>query len=246
MIALLPFNTAHAQVINIEDRRLQVPDSIHFMGFADLGGYFFQNDKSLLSIKGNLQLEYYNKKHFIISLTNYNLIKSDQQNFLNDGFQHLRYNYVASKWMTLEAFGQLQYNERTRLLLRGLTGAGIRLRLKPIFKQRVHIGIIPMYEYNQIRDTALIFRDFRLSNYLSFHVKLLQNKVTISSTTYFQPLIDDWSNFRVSSESSILIQILKRWNFRAGFTYTYDNDSRIPQDIPDRVYSFTNGIRWDF
>jgi hypothetical protein len=239
-------NTLRAQVVNIEDRRMQVPDSVHFMGFADLGGYFFKNDKSLLSIKGNLQLEYYKDRHFVISLTNFNLINSDEQNFLNDGFQHIRYNYVANKWITLEAFGQLQYNERTRLLLRGLTGAGPRLRLKPIFKQRVHLGIIPMYEYNQIRDTILIHRDIRLSNYLSIHVRLFQNKVSVSSTTYFQPLINDWSNFRVSSETSILFQILKRWNFRTSFTYAYDNDRRIPENIPDQVYSFNNGLRWDF
>ncbi len=235
-----------AQIVNIEDRRMQVPDSIHFMGFADIGGSYYRNDKSLLSLRGNLQMEYYKDRHFVISLTQYNLVQADQDNFLNDGFQHLRYNYVAGKWITWEAFGQVQYNERTRLLLRVLTGAGPRLRLKPIFKQRVHIGLLPMYEYNQIRDTVIIHRDIRLSSYLSIHVKTNDNRISLSSTTYFQPLLADGGNFRIASETSLVVKVLKQLSLRGSLTYLYDNDDRIPADIPDRVYQVQQGIRWDF
>jgi hypothetical protein len=239
-------NTLSAQIINVEDRRVKLGDTIAFKGFADMGFNLYQTDKRLLSGRANIQMEYVHQRHFFLSMTGYNFVQADKTKYLNDGFQHLRYNYELDpdEWVW-EAFVQAQYNERTRILFRGLTGTGIRWKLKKYVKQKVYIGILYMFERNELNKTEVLENNHRLSSYLSFNFKI--NSVSkFSSTTYFQPLLNQLNNYRLSSESALVFGLSKKWSFKATFTMNYDNDPRLPVNFPDLTYNWVNGLRYDF
>ncbi|MBL7813455.1 MAG: DUF481 domain-containing protein [Saprospiraceae bacterium] len=235
-----------AQIINIEDRRVALGDSVTFKGFGDLGLNLYRNDKQTTTAKASLQLEYKHQKHFALLLSGYNLIHTEgATNVLNDGFVHLRYNYDLSKHWVYEAFSQGQYNERTRILFRGLIGTGIRIKIKHGKTQRYYIGLSYLFESNQFKDNTLRQEDHRLSGYLSYNIAF-SNKSRLVHTTYLQPRLNDWQNIRVSSEASLLFNISKHLIFRSTFNTAYDSDPRLPASVPDWIYTFTNGLRFEF
>ncbi len=242
----LAIHNIKGQIINIEDKRVALGDSIKFKGFGDFGVNFYRNDKQLITIKANVQLEYVNRRHFALCLNGFNLIHNEgAANTLNDGFTHVRYNYDLSKRWVYEAFVQGQYNERTRVLFRGLIGTGVRLKLKHGKKQRYYIGLSYFLESNQFKDSTVRQLDNRLSGYLSYNINFGE-KSRFVHTTYAQPRLGNWQNIRVSSEASLLFVISKHLTFRTTLNTAYDSDPRLPDSVPNWIYTLTNGLRFEF
>ncbi|MEN9613092.1 MAG: hypothetical protein RLZZ628_3906 [Bacteroidota bacterium] len=239
-------NTLSAQIVNVEDKRVKLGDTIAFKGFADIGFNLYQTDKRLLSGRANVQMEYVHHRHFFLSMTGYNFVQADKTKYLNDGFQHLRYNYewTPDEWVW-EGFVQAQYNERTRILFRGLAGTGVRWKLQKYLKQKVYLGILYMFERNELNKTEVLENNHRLSSYLSFNFKI-NSFSKFSSTTYFQPLLNQLNNYRLASESALVFGLSKKWSFKGSFTINYDNDPRLPVNFPDLTYNWVNGLRYDF
>jgi hypothetical protein len=234
-----------SQIINIEDKRVKIGDSIATKGFVDLGFNVVQNDKQLITATGSGLLEHVRFKHLFLLLSGYNFVKTGDNKLLNDGFGHFRYNYYLGKNTTLEAYTQMQYNERTRSLFRGLVGSGLRYKVNLTEKHRFYVGLSYMFEHNQFSDITVRQYDHRLSSYISFNINV-NERIRLANTTYFQPLLKAVTYGRVSSQGSLICQITKRFVYRSTLSLTYDNDARLPVSVPDLVYSWTNGIRWEF
>jgi hypothetical protein len=245
LIFLAFYGKMQAQIINIEDKRVRLNDSIAIKGYADVALSAVKNDKKLVTVSANTQLEYLNQKHLFLLIGGYNLVKAGSNNFLNDGYGHFRYNYELSKNVTWEAFTQGQYNERTRSRFRALVGTGARFRFHFTEKNRFYLGTALMFEHNQFSDITPRQYDVRLSNYLSFTVAI-SDKIKLNNTTYFQPVLTDLGNFRVSSQGNVLFQITKKLVFKVSGNLILDKDVRLPPSVPDLIYAWTNGLRWEF
>lgn len=238
----------NAQIINVEDKRVRLADSISWKGYIDLGFNVFQYDKRLTVARVATQVEYLKKKHFVMLFGGYNLAHTEggAQNFLNDGYLHLRYNYdLNPKWFVIEGFVQSQYNERLRIVSRNLAGFGGRVKLRPVLKQRFYIGVAVMNEANQFKDTPDVASQWRMSSYMSYNFTFKGGSRWLH-TTYFQPVLTDFSVHRLSSEASWLLKISKKWHFRATANCAFDNDARIPTTVPDFVWTWTNALRYEF
>ena len=236
-----------AQIVNIEDKRVNRVDSIAWFGFLNVGFNVIQNGKSVVSINGDLRIEHVRKRHTWLALTNYNLGKVEKQDVINDGFQHFRYNYEISSGVTWEAFTQTQFNEAIRLQLRWLLGGGPRFNLIRKENHEMNLGALYMYEYNEehFKETAVTFyhRDHRLSCYLSFVTHPTPN-FSISGTSYFQPLLNNWDDLRFSSQTSLIFHLTKKLHYSASFSLLYD--SRVPETVANTIYNWKNGLRWEF
>ena len=244
-LLLVFYGKIHTQIINIEDKRVRLNDSIALKGYVDMAVNVFKNDKKLVTISANSQLEYVKLKHLFLLIGGYNLVKAGSNNFLNDGYGHFRYNYDVSKNVTWEAFTQGQYNERTRSRFRALMGTGARFRFHFTEKNRLYLGTALMFEHNQFSDITPRQYDVRLSNYLSFTI-IISDKIKLNNTTYFQPVLTDLGNFRVSSQGNALFQITKKLVFKISGNLILDRDTRLPPSVPDLIYAWTNGLRWEF
>ncbi|MEM1319604.1 MAG: DUF481 domain-containing protein [Bacteroidota bacterium] len=242
-VLVLLSQLAAAQIVNIEDKRVERQDTAGWYGFINAGLTLVNNGSEIITINGALRVERLQYRHWFMSLSNFNLVKAEGKDFVNNGFQHFRYNYNVNKWLTWEAFVQAQYDERLNLRLRTLLGTGPRFRLFRNDKIRAFLGTLYMYEYNRETDPEVILNDNRLSTYLSFNYKPLSN-VTIASTTYYQPLLNKLADWRLSSQSSLLIAINSKLRFKASFNIIYD--SKVPEGVANTIYRLTNGIRLDF
>lgn len=232
-----------AQIVNIEAKRVTQRDSSEWYGRVDLGLNLVENGNSIVNLNGGLNIEYVKGRHWALSLTNFNFIQIEKEDFINDGFQHFRYNYQMSKRVTFEAFTQAQYNEKLNLRLRWLLGTGARIALVQKEKHKAFLGLTYMYEFNEETNPEMQFRDNRLSTYISLNIKPFSN-ASISSTTYYQPVLNDFSDLRLSSQTALLIKLTQKLLFTMTFNITYD--SRVPESVANTIYSLRNGIRWNF
>ncbi|MFK7808054.1 MAG: DUF481 domain-containing protein [Saprospiraceae bacterium] len=235
-----------SQIVNIEKKRGSVADSVFWNGDIRLGAALIQNSKRIINVHSVLRIDHVRYRHSFMSLSNYRLGRVDKEDFLNSGFQHFRYNYRMSKRWTWEAFTQLQYDEQIALEMRWLLGSGPRVALILQEKNQAYLGALYMYEYNEektLDDDIRIIRDHRLSTYLNLHFQPLE-QLSINSTTYYQPVINDLVDLRLSTETSLEMKITERLVYNTVFTLVYDTDP--PPNITKTIYSFRNGLRLTF
>ena len=232
-----------AQIVNVEDRRAVDIDTSGWFGNIDMGFNLVKNTSEIFNISGQSQIEYIKNRHYVLNVTNYALVKAEGTEFINDGFTHLRYNYFISKKWTYEAFGQIQYNEKINLRLRGLTGTGMRYLLLEKNKKRFYLGLAYMFEYNQEKEPLRIFRDSRMTTYLSASIPITKF-ITLSGTTYYQPVLFGFKVWRLSSQNNLVISITNKLKFVTSFRIVYD--TRAAEGIPNTIYNFNNRLRFTF
>jgi len=147
--------------------------------------------------------------------------------------------------LTWEAFTQLQFDDVQDIELRYLAGTGPRFQLIQTDTAKLFWGVLAMFDYEETSEDPndesiiTIYRDIRLSTYLStsFRVKKF---LTINHVTYFQPVLNRWSDFRISSETRINIALRKNVSLNSFFQFVYD--TRPALDVPPLMFALTNGL----
>jgi hypothetical protein len=101
-----------------------------------------------------------------------------------------------------------------------------------------------MYEYEELDDGVTpIQRDFRGSTYFSFTLYPLET-LSFSSTTYYQPQFSQLNDYRISSQSALLISVFKKIAFLVNYTFTFDTFPAV--GIPNSQYELTTGLAYSF
>lgn len=236
-----------AQIVNIEDQRRKL-DSLGWTGQVELGGKVARNRNRVITLSSGLRFDWRGPQANILLLADYRLVQVDDNNGLNAGFLHLRYGYALAeddRWRW-ESFTQVQYNEQLRLTLRWLLGSGLRRRLFQEAEARAYVGILYMYEYDELAETDLLYRDHRLSSYLTFSLQPLKG-LTLASTNYYQPRLPDFSDARFSSVGTATFALTRLLALNARFSLTHDpRASRDLPDIPATTFALTTGLRLNF
>lgn len=241
-IGLLLFEVSTAQIVNVEDLRSNLGDTTGMFERLNVGFSFVKNDQEIFTLNSDFQIEILEENQMFLSVTSLSFLKAGNTNFVNSGLQHLRYNYSIREWLKWEAFGQVQYNEQLRIRLRALAGTGPRFNFEIKEKNSLNLGLSYMWEYEEITEPDETEHDQRLNSYLGFFWDL--SPLNISSTTYFQPLFTDLSDHRLSNTTSLTTDFKKNWSIKVTFTLTYD--SRLPESVPDLIYSVVNSIQYRF
>jgi len=234
-----------AQIVNIEDKRRQL-DTTAFLGQVDLGGQLTQNTSKVLTLSLALRLDRQTQRHMYLLLANYNLVSVNTDRFINDGFGHLRYGRRLTTHWTWESFGQLQYNRRLRIGLRGLLGSGPRLQLTRDEQLELAVGLLYMFEYNELNEGAVVRRDHRLSSYLSVHYHP-KDYLSFNSTSYYQPLLGSWDSGRFSTVNTLSLSVSDYLKLTSSFSLVYDGLlARLAEGVPPTTYQWQNGLRFQF
>ena len=230
-----------SQVINIEGKRF-LNDTNGLVGRSDFNFNVNQNTQQALTLGINIHLQYKHNKHRILAISDLAIIKAANQDFQNTGYQHLRYSYKIQKIISWENFIQGQYNRVLLLDKRYLAGTGARFRLIKSKHFRLYAATMYMYEFQSQAFETIIQYNHRINSYLTLNFDF--NKFDYTSTTFYQPLINNFSNYRIATDNNIDISINHRFNFRVGLNLLYDVNQ--PPGIPPLVYIFRNGISFRF
>ena len=129
-----------------------------------------------------------------------------------------------------------------------LAGTGPRLRLVKTDSAQLYFGALYMFEHEEARNEFeapeaytehLMLDDHRLSTYLSAGFRFT-SYLTLNHVTYFQPNLSNFSDFRISSETSLSIKLTDRLSLRTYFQLIYDTEPLIP--VPNAMYVLNNGF----
>ncbi len=241
IINFFMLKTTNGQIVNIEDKRSTFNDSIGWYETGELSGQWKKNKTEIFRVTAGFQVEFQYKKRVLLSISEINFAKVDNNNFINEGFQHLRYTKLINKRLSFESFAQAQYNEQLSLKLRILFGTGMRYNICNN-KSKCNLGLSMMYEYDE-ESINITHKDFRLNSYFSAAIPV-SDKMKIYSTSYYQPLMNDFNDFRLSSQSKLIMTITKKVSATITFSILYD--SRAPEGSPELSEDLYGGIRYKF
>ena len=244
VLILLIFPTGiKAQLVNVEKSRKEAKPGLQ--GHIDLSLMLTQNTKQIFETGTSAHLQYTKGRHMALVLNNIGLMRVEGDNLINNGFQHLRYNYtIGDGFVTTELFTQHQYNSIRLLKRRFLLGGGPRFRVYETDNLGIYVAPLIMYEQELLNDPMQPQTDkFKGDLYVSL-TYALDEKINISHTTYYQPDFAIFKEYRLSSETGLELKFTDRFSFIV--TYNLAFDSHPPQDIPGLFYTLRNGIKYNF
>lgn len=235
--------SAKSQILNAESLR-KVTDTSGFSGSVSLDFSIKRDANEHLGFASKTHLQYKMNPHLILLKNDIELESIGDNKFENSGIFHLRYNYRFHPKIAWEVFTQAQYNKISKIEFRYLLGTGPRLKLTNSEKYKFYLGLLVMYEHEELSDgIGPINRDIRGSSYLSFSLYPTKN-VSLTSTTYYQPKLKKFADYRVSNQTSLLIDIFEDFVFKTSYTFLYDEMPAV--GIPNSQYKLTSGIAYTF
>lgn len=236
--------SANSQIVNVEKKRKD--NKTGFQGTANFEFSARNTGNKLFELKNNIDLQYNNNQNTVILINNIKYLRLDKGNLINDGFIHLRYNYNLpdTSFITIETFGQAQYNANKLLSERFLYGAGARFKIFDNPKLKFYTASLAMYEYEQLSDSInSLSKLVRLDLYTTANFSI-NNKFSLNLIAYYQPAFNNFSDFRVSGEINSRFSFTK--NFALDVGYSADYDSKPPEDIQNLFYNFRTKFAFMF
>lgn len=237
----------NAQVINIEAQRIKT-DTTGWAGSAEADFSIYKNNYVLYNFGSDIHVQFKTKRSLFLLLNNVSFVSVDYPNaedtpFENAGFQHFRYNYKITDRFVWEAFVQGQYNEPLGITWRFLAGTGPRYKIIGAEEFRLYVAALYMYEKEQNPEYDAPLDTHRMSSYVSFTVAPNDN-FSLVSTTYYQPALSDFSDYRISSTTNLKIYLSERFYFKSDYSILFD--TAPAEGVDATVYSFDNGVGLEF
>ncbi|MCU0421287.1 MAG: DUF481 domain-containing protein [Bacteroidia bacterium] len=230
------------QIVNMEGRRFENP-KLGWQGTAEFGANFIQvNQNNINQLSNRLFVVHHTNKRNLLFVNDVTLVQSDNQNLVNNAFQHFRYIKQGDSTVFPEAFVQVQFNQQLDISLRVLSGAGFRFRLYKSEKSFFYIGNVLMYEYEQNPELDAQ-NNMRLSSYASLDFGDF-DRIPVTFVGYLQPRINNINDYRVSVEASVLFKSKSKFSFRMMARYAYD--AFPPPGINPFFGSFSNSLLYQF
>ena len=158
-------------------------------------------------------------------------------------FYHLRYNRKLNKVVRWEAFTQWQQNNITNIDLRFLAGTGPRFKLHESRRLKLYGASLAMYEYERDKKPPVAYKDMRGDMYMTFTYKPTVF-ISITSTTFYQPLLRYVKDFRVLNQEAVTIKATKHFSITTSFDYLYD--AFPAAGTPNINYTIINGFNYTF
>lgn len=240
-------NSINAQIVAVKSSDVN-EDSTGWHLTFNVDFYTTKNTNTIYASNAGSYIQYKSGKHRFISMNEYDVILNNGREGAsgeNRAYQHLRYNFLWKKKVAWEAFSQIQFDGILRIKRRLLLGAGPRFNLLKKEQSDVHLGVAYMYEYEQELDTTVFHRDHRISSFLSVD-KIFDNGHSISTIGYYQPVINNFDDYRISWGFRLALKIATNLSFNFNIHLNYDAQPVIDNNIPSLTYSIRNGISISF
>jgi len=190
------------------------------------------------TIDGSARIDYNQEKFNTFLVGNYNYKKTPEKTIIHKGFAHVRFNREINEKSSVEAFLQQEFNELLLLDDRKVVGASFRTHLLNIKNKkdsltegfRSNLGIGGMYEIERYDLSGIEnntqeakYYNWRITSYLTLDWSITKD-VNYWCVMYYQPNINNFSDFRSIVESGLDIRIIGHLLFTFGVGYRYNNE----------------------
>jgi hypothetical protein len=243
LLLLFKYSAVNAQISNVEAQRIQT-DTTGWAG--SFGGSFnlTKNAIRIFSAKAFAAIQFKAPKNTYLLLGNYGYLKTHRRKLVNNAFIHFRFDHKFTNLIRWEFFIQDQNNEITKIDRRFLIGTGPRFKLPAPENLKAYLGISFMREYEKdITQPPITHRIFRNSSYLAF-LFAPEKYLKLVSTTYYQPRLGRFSDFRILNQETANFSITKKLSLILTWNYLYDSFPVV--GVPRSNYTLTSGIQYVF
>lgn len=244
---ILSPSLAHA-IVSMESVHLGKPPQ-GFKGSFDTSVDAEYGNTESASVSTGVKLEWAEDQNTDFVLANYQYGESSRVKVKNNSFVHLRHIHQLNNEVAWEAFSQLSRNEFTRLNLRALIGGGARLTLGDSGEKRaIYLGLGGFYEREAL-DIDTSGGDTNTETTLRGNVYLVMKyqfnqHVFMVSSTYYQPAVDEVSDYRAIENASLVSQLTDDLSLKLAIDIQHDN--KPPPDVKETDASITIGFSVDF
>jgi len=253
---IFSFHFLNAQVVNIESLRMKTNDlrslllsNIDFSYSNNNGNYYYDIGTGI-----GATFKSKNRENIYFAVGNYNLIRSEGEDFQNKWFIHLRYNHEFTDVFRTELFAQSQSNQVLDVNSRNLIGAGLRLKFvllkasdleKNDTGLRFYLGTAYMYEVEKSDAINSSLYNHRHSSYLSFSGHIPKTALSVTNTLYYQPLYENFSDYRLTNQLQFNISLNEKntLSFNTTFNYSYDSNTPLNRSEFSSYIKFGFGLR---
>jgi len=102
---------------------------------------------------------------------------------------------------------------------------------------------LTMYEIEKETGINALQKNVRLSSYASLSV-YPNDRIEIISTTFYQPRVDKFNDYRILNQSTLKVKASKRLTLGISWNYLFDNFPAT--GIPKENYSLNTGLEYEF
>jgi putative salt-induced outer membrane protein YdiY len=229
-------------IVNVENIRVKEPEE-GFSGnlAAGIDLESGNTNRSRIALGARTQWKRGYVLDFIVF--NYDYGESAGTTDVNKSFIHGRHVVTMSPRWAWEAYGQVQQDEFRRLNFRGLVGGGLRNTLYRSGDQTaVYLGFGSLFENEELDDNS-VDQTVRGSFYLSIKHEVRKD-VNLMSTTYLQPSIERFGNFRASEQAAITVGLTNTLDLKLALDISHDSEP--PAGVERTDTKFTTGLAYRF
>ena len=218
----------HAQV-NVEQNRPQSRDGFH--ATLDSAFTLIRGNVDLSQLSLNGRAEYTRGVHTPFVQASISYGEKSGAAFLNQSFGHARWTAMWWDFIGTEVFAQLQENSFRSLVLRQLYGGGVRVRFSAWTSGQVAMGLGSMFERevyverDEMSTREVLENNARATSYLTLRQEVKSAAdLTLSSTLYFQPLLEQVRDYRILYDLSCEIKLSALVRLVESFHLLYDRE----------------------
>ena len=255
---IVSFHFSNAQVVNVESLRMKTND-LNSLLLSNIDfSYSNNNGNNYYNIGAGIGATFKskNRENIYFVVGNYNLIRSEGEDFQNKWFVHLRYNHEFTNLVRAEVFAQSQQNQVQDVNSRNLIGAGLRLKFVLLKASdtdkndtgiRFYFGNAYMYEVEKSDAINSSFYNHRHSSYLSFSGHIPKTALSVTNTLYYQPLYKNLNDYRLTNQLQFNISLNEKdtLSFNTTFNYSYDSNTPLSRSEFSSYIKFGFGLRLD-
>ena len=243
-IAVCFFNSAMCQIVNVESKRIQ-SDSDRFVMNGDFNYKVLKNNNlRFRTYSGAVTTQFKSRslKDTYLILASQDLTRLNEEIISKNWLVHTRYTRTISELFKLEVFTQAQQNRVLGIEIRQLNGLGPRIKVFGTKRLTTYSGTLYMLEYQKFfgADEQLTVKH-RISTYLSVQASFPNGVGELTSVTYYQPRLSDFSDRRISNQTSLTFNITSKIAFINSLNLIFD--SRPAKNISTFNFMVDNGIR---
>jgi len=225
--ALGAYRPARAQIVNVLPLASRL-DEAGFGGSAEGALDWRRGSVDLLLLSLKASASWRSGPHLLLAVIHSEGGTKSGKEFVDRNLQHLRYRLRLGERLEAEGFLQQEYDQYRRLSLRALAGVGPRLELLARAPVKLALGVAWMAELERDRGQARAHPDQRLSSYLQAELAL-DKLLTLSSTLFVQPRLDDMHDLRLLDEAALQVRLATHLALKNTLTLAYD--SRPPAGV---------------
>ncbi|PAP77036.1 DUF481 domain-containing protein [Rubrivirga marina] len=232
-------SSAVAQV-NTERMRKRLADDAAALSF-DASAALAAGNTDYLQVGLGGRFDVRRGPHIAFLVGRYDLAETDEEEYVNQSFAHLRYNRYLLPALVGEVFTQVQQNRQEGLETRLLGGAGVRFEVVNTDSIGLAIGLTPMLEYEVLDEALGGQQDVvgRLSTYLSGRIAV-STGASLSTVTYIQPRVDRPEDARLLSQLAVEVALTRAVHLRVRADLRVD--SRPPPGVEEVDFRIENGL----